>query len=70
MTTYLMPDAERILDLALAKAEDLIREGRLTDAIRTLAVAVAAADLVHDAELDDPSQPWWDDLDDPDGPTP
>jgi hypothetical protein len=52
MTTYLLPEAEHILDLALDRAEGLIREGRMTDAVRCLGVAVAAADLVHDSQVE------------------
>jgi hypothetical protein len=71
-TTYLMPDAEHILELALMKAEQLVRAGDIDDAIRCLAVAVAAADLVHDSEVENlgQSSDWWDELDGLDGPTP
>jgi len=58
MTTHLLPDAEHILELALVRAEGFIRQGRVADAIRTLEVAVAAADLIQDMEAEDLDVEW------------
>jgi len=71
MTTHLLPDAEHILELALKRAEGFIRQGRVDDAIRTLEVAVAAANLIQDMEAEDLTDvavdPWaeFDQVDQP-----
>lgn len=46
-TRPLLPTAEFVLKLALSRAVDLIRAGRYDDAVRALAVATAAADLMQ-----------------------
>ena len=63
MTTHLLPDAEHILELALARAEGFVRAGQVRDAIRTLEVAVAAADLIQDMEAEDLDQDPWAEFD-------
>ena len=45
--THLTADAEHMLELALDKALEAIREGRREDAERTLTVATDAADLLQ-----------------------
>lgn len=68
MTTHLLPDAEHILELALTRAEGFVRQGRIPDAIRTLEVAVAAADLIQDMEAEDLDLDPWAEFDQGDQP--
>lgn len=43
----LLPTAEHVLELGLRRATQMIRDDRYDDALRTLAVAGAAAELIQ-----------------------